>query len=69
MSNRWIIKVWGPERVDVLRSGRQVRADVSAVDAKRYIKSHAMPGDEVFTEDVDGYRDRLSPSSRRRGKR
>lgn len=69
--NRWVIRRGSQDsdRVDLVRSGRQVRADISAAEAKRYIKAHAIPGDVVSLEDPDGYRTRLSGSSRRRRKR
>jgi hypothetical protein len=69
MSNRWVIKVLDENRVDLLRSGRQVRAEVSPTEAKRYLKAHAAPGDVAFTEDQTGYRTRLSPRQPRRRKR
>lgn len=71
MTNRWVIKVVGKDsdQVDLLRSGRQVRADVTPAEAKRYITAHAGTGDTVSTEDQDGVRVRLSGPSRRRRKR
>ena len=71
MANQWVIKTNSKDatEVDLLRSGRQVRAEVSPAEAKRYIKAHGGTGDTVFTEDHEGYRVRLSGSSLRHRKR
>lgn len=69
MSQRWVLVPAGDERVDILRSGRQVASNLSGAEASRYISAHKTPGDVVFREDPDGYRVRLSPRGSARRKR
>ena len=61
MSQRWVLVPAGDDRVDILRSGRQVASNMSTAEASRYIRAHRLPGDVVFREEADGYRVRLSP--------
>lgn len=51
----WIIEEVGEDRYDVLRGGRQVRADLSWDAARQYVKSRQQVGDKVKRREPDGY--------------